>query len=189
LSIDKLAIVLAKASAPVFSDLSTSGGVTCEGDVARVSSSSSSQLSLMIRSFSSRFFSRRFSFFFELLLIVLVFLDWFSELGATHPIICPFGSAVRSICCCREPRKRLISSCGVNPGLTLSSFRTLVRWYTKKKCVGTATQKTYEPSTLLDSGTIRSCVLGSTAIPETDFSGLTGGNDIANKRLGLHKEG
>ena len=48
-----------------------------------------------------------------------------SDDGATHPRMCPLGSAFFSPCCCRLPRNRLWSSCGVNPGLILISFRTL----------------------------------------------------------------
>lgn len=93
-------------------------------------SSSSSQLSLTAVVFSAAFLARALARFFAFLLggVVAVAglpLGFVVADGATQPSMCPFGIAVASIACWRDPRKRETSSWGVNPGLILSCLRTL----------------------------------------------------------------
>lgn len=116
------------------------------------SSSSSSQLSLTAAVFSAAFLARALARFFAFLLgggVTVLALGCAVAEGATQPSMCPLGSAVESIACWRDPRKRDTSSCGVNPGLILSCLRK-------------------DPSDLLDSGITRSSVRGSTAMPAAD---------------------
>ena len=84
--------------------------------------------------------------------------------GGAQPMIWPFGRAIFSACCCRDPLNRLRSSWGVKPGRILISFRTLSQRAPNEwddvivQIDGKIMFSIYLPSERFDSGTTRSSV-------------------------------